>query len=254
MGRCRLSGQLRIRQRLPGRMARAGRRPAPPSRPENRAGRGAGRPAHPGVRRDGVGKKLLAAVAGLRYSIRRPRNSAGRQSWFSSIAFLMLLVCGGPPAAAAATEIVSARLWPAEEYTRLTLESEAPITHHVFTIAGPDRLVLDLEEVDANAAIEGLPAKVSFDDPYVSGISIGRFKPGMVRLVLDLKTQVKPQTFILEPVGEYGYRLVLDIYPAEPVDPIVALLEDNKPAVVPAPTSATPPAADNPDAETADSK
>jgi N-acetylmuramoyl-L-alanine amidase len=140
-------------------------------------------------------------------------------------------------AALAASDITSARLWPAQEYTRLTLESPAPIAHNVFTIGGPDRLVLDLEDVESNAAVESLPSKISPDDPYVSGIRIGRFKPGTVRLVLDLKAQVKPQTFTLQPVGEYGYRLVLDIYPAEPLDPIAALLENSKPAtvVVPAP-------------------
>ena len=46
-----------------------------------------------------------------------------------------------------------------------------------------------------------------------------------MRLVLDLKTEVKPQLFNLKPVGEYGYRLVLDVYPAHPVDPLMALLK-----------------------------
>jgi N-acetylmuramoyl-L-alanine amidase len=147
----------------------------------------------------------------------------------------------------AGTEIASARLWPAPEYTRVTLESQAPIAHNVFTITGPDRLVLDLEDVASNAALEGLPAKISPDDPYVSGIRIGRFKPGVVRLVLDLKTQVKPQTFTLQPVGEYGYRLVLDIYPAVPADPVIALLENKSapplpatPAKLPEPAVAAP--------------
>lgn len=150
---------------------------------------------------------------------------------------------------AGAAEIQSARLWPAQEYTRLTLESQAPITHNVFTIGGPDRLVLDLEGIESNATIENLPAKVSPADPYVSGIRIGRFKPGTVRLVLDLKAQVKPQTFMLQPVGEYGYRLVLDIYPAEPVDPILALLENNKPATIEVPPAAEKPATPGPDAK-----
>ena len=60
----------------------------------------------------------------------------------------------------------------------------------------------------------------------MSGLRIGRFKPGVVRLVLDLKAQVKPQVFVLRPVGEYGHRLVLDVYPfLEPDDPVMALLE-----------------------------
>jgi N-acetylmuramoyl-L-alanine amidase len=168
-----------------------------------------------------------------------PRSRAGIR--FAAAAVLLAL-WGAASLASAATEIVSARLWPAPEYTRLTLEAATPITHNVFTITRPDRLVLDLEDVEANASIDGLPSKISPDDPYVSGIRIGRFKPGVVRLVLDLKTQVKPQIFTLQPIGEYGYRLVLDIYPADGSDPIIALLE-NKPATVTVPAPAAPPPA-----------
>lgn len=169
----------------------------------------------------------------------RLRGLAGRSGRPLPTAFLLVLILSCLPALAG-TEIVSARLWPAQEYTRLTLESQSPITHNVFTISGPDRLVLDLEDTDSNAAVESLPSKISPDDPYVSGVRIGRFKPGTVRLVLDLKTQVKPQTFMLQPIGEYGYRLVLDIYPAVPADPIIALLENNKPATVIVPAPAAP--------------
>jgi len=139
----------------------------------------------------------------------------------------------------AATQVSSARIWPAQEYTRITLESGAPIAHNVFTIANPDRLVLDLENVESSTALDVLSSKISADDPYVSGVRIGRFKPGVIRLVLDLKAQVKPQVFTLKPVGDYGHRLVLDVYPVEPVDPLLALLEKK---VVPAPAngSATP--------------
>jgi N-acetylmuramoyl-L-alanine amidase len=126
----------------------------------------------------------------------------------------------------AATQISSVRVWPAQEYTRLTLESDAPIVYNVFTVGTPARLVLDLEDVEFNATLEQLPAKISPADPYVSGVRIGRFKPGVVRLVLDLKAQVKPQVFVLKPVGEYGHRLVLDVYPlVEPADPVMALLD-----------------------------
>ncbi len=132
-----------------------------------------------------------------------------------------------------ATHVSSARIWPAQEYTRITLESGAPITHNVFTIANPYRLVLDLENVESSTALDVLSTKISPNDPYVSGVRIGRFKPGVIRLVLDLKAQVKPQVFTLTPVGDYGHRLVLDVYPVEPVDPILALLEKKDPPVQP---------------------
>ncbi len=133
----------------------------------------------------------------------------------------------------AATQVSSARIWPAQEYTRITLESGAPIAHNVFTITNPDRLVLDLENVESSTALDILSTKIAPDDPYVSAVRIGRFKPGVIRLVLDLKAQVKPQVFTLKPVGDYGHRLVLDVYPVEPVDPLLALLEKKEAPVQP---------------------
>ncbi|MFH2139655.1 MAG: N-acetylmuramoyl-L-alanine amidase [Pseudomonadota bacterium] len=137
--------------------------------------------------------------------------------------FLLLLVWAG--SAHAEIPVTSARLWPAQDYTRLTLESKSAIRYNQFTLSNPERLVIDLEEVELSAALNELSNKVSKDDPYISSLRIGRFKPGVVRLVLDLKSQVKPQLFSLKPVGEYGHRLVLDIYPAAPVDPLMALIE-----------------------------
>ena len=144
----------------------------------------------------------------------------------------------------AANRVESARVWPAEEYTRLTLESNAQIAYNIFTVGTPARLVLDLEDVEFNATLEQLPAKISPSDPYVSGVRIGRFKPGVVRLVLDLKAPVKPQVFVLKPVGEYGHRLVLDVYPLVEADPVMALLDKKN---VPSSAVASPESADQQD-------
>jgi N-acetylmuramoyl-L-alanine amidase len=133
--------------------------------------------------------------------------------------------------------ISSARIWPAEDYTRLTLESKSPIRYTLFTLQNPDRLVIDLEDVALNAALNELAARVSSNDPYVSSLRIGRFRPGVVRLVLDLKTQVKPQLFNLKPVGNYAHRLVLDVYPATPADPLMALVEQRLAASEPSDTN-----------------
>ncbi len=155
-------------------------------------------------------------------------GNCGRQRFHRHVVWLatVLAAClAANSGAHAATQVSSARIWPAQEYTRITLESGAPIAHNVFTISSPDRLVLDLENVESSTALDVLSTKISPDDPYVSGLRIGRFKPGVIRLVLDLKAQVKPQVFTLKPVGDYGHRLVLDVYPVEPVDPILALLE-----------------------------
>src|SRR3990170_4134027 len=92
-------------------------------------------------------------------------------------------------------------------------------------LKNPERLVIDLEEVELHGVLDELAAKVSGDDPYIQSVRVALFKPGIVRLVLDLKTEIKPQLFNLKPVAEYGHRLVLDIYPTIPVDPLMALLQ-----------------------------
>ena len=129
------------------------------------------------------------------------------------------------PHVQAAITINSVRIWPAQDYTRLTLESKQEIRYNQFMLKNPRRLVIDLEQVELSGSLDGLASKVGSDDPYIQSIRAALFKPGVVRLVLDLKTEIKPQMFNLKPVAEYGHRLVLDIYPAVPVDPLLALLE-----------------------------
>jgi len=127
-------------------------------------------------------------------------------------------------AAIAETTISAGRVWPAAEYTRITLESATPIQYSLSILKNPDRVVVDLEDIRFTPELENLPGKVGVNDPYIRALRIGRFKPGVLRLVLDLKTEVVPQAFELKPVANYGYRLVLDIYPAIPPDPLMALL------------------------------
>ena len=142
----------------------------------------------------------------------------------SVVRFSTLLIFFWLSQAHAANIISAARVWPAQDYTRLTIESKKSIRHNMFTISNPERLVVDLENVELGAALNDLTEKVGSDDPYIKNLRVGYFKPGVVRLVLDLKSEVKPQLFILRPVGEYGFRLVLDVYPAHPIDPLMALL------------------------------
>lgn len=140
------------------------------------------------------------------------------------VKFIALLLLWLPQAHAAIT-INSARVWPAQDYTRLTFESKSAIRYNMFTVNNPNRLVIDLERVELGGALNELAKKISDNDPYIKSVRIGRYKPGVIRLVLDLKSEIKPQLFTLKPVSEYGYRLVLDVYPAHPVDPLMALLE-----------------------------
>ena len=160
------------------------------------------------------------------------RLFAGATAWRCSplrselLFFLCLLWL--PGAALAAMQVTSTRVWPAQDYTRVTLESAAPIEHQLMLLKNPDRLVLDLANVAATPTLEALAGQVGAGDPYVKAIRVGRFKPGVVRLVFDLKAEAKPEVFTLRPVADYGHRLVLDIYPAQAVDPLLALLEKSQ--------------------------
>jgi N-acetylmuramoyl-L-alanine amidase len=121
--------------------------------------------------------------------------------------------------------MLAVRVWPARDYTRITLESRDPVVFTHQSVHNPERLVVDLEGVELNDILQTLPTKITGQDPYIQLIRAGRNRPGVVRLVIELKTEVSPQIFTLKPVGEYGHRLVLDLYPVEPVDPLLALLE-----------------------------
>ena len=134
-----------------------------------------------------------------------------------------LLLSVSPVGRAAATSLMAVRVWPSLEYTRITLESRDALKFAHFTVQNPERLVIDIEGVELNNVLGSLPGKISDADPYIKLIRAGRNKPGVVRLVMELKTEVKPQVFTLAPVGQYGHRLVMDIYPAMPIDPLMQL-------------------------------
>lgn len=156
---------------------------------------------------------------------------------FATISTLFTLLCSFN--AEAAVAISAVRVWPAQDYTRITIESSREIRYTQFSIKNPDRLVIDLEQVDINDTLNSLSNKVGNEDPYIKSVRVGRFKPGIVRLVLDLKAEVKPQLFNLKPVADYGHRLVLDIFPTQPVDPIIALLQSTGVTVLTAASEAS---------------
>ncbi|MDP3540585.1 MAG: N-acetylmuramoyl-L-alanine amidase [Azonexus sp.] len=148
-------------------------------------------------------------------------------------ASLILSVSPLAGAAAKLPSVLAVRIWPAADYTRVTLEHDAPLKYTHFTVENPDRLVVDIEGVEFNSVLDSLARKVATDDPNIKLLRAGRFKPGVVRLVMELKSKVNPQVFTLAPVGEYGHRLVLDVYPVNPPDPLMALLEGRQDAVEP---------------------
>ncbi len=115
-------------------------------------------------------------------------------------------------------------MWPARDYTRVTLELDAPLPFTQSLVADPPRLVVDLDGLDLEPTLRELVAKVKPDDPYIRQVRVGQFRPRVVRIVFDLKAEVSPQLFTLAPIAAYRHRLVLDLYPKEPIDPLQALL------------------------------
>ena len=126
--------------------------------------------------------------------------------------------------------IVGVRVWPAADYTRLTIESDGALRASHFLTAGPDRLVVDLDGLELSPTLRELVGKIRSDDPYIAGVRVGQFQARVVRLVIDLKRPVKPQQFTLEPVAAYQHRLVFDLYPTEAPDPLLALIRDKEAA------------------------
>jgi N-acetylmuramoyl-L-alanine amidase len=119
------------------------------------------------------------------------------------------------------------RVWPAEEYTRVTLESDELLQVSHQLLRDPNRLVVDIQGIDLNSKIKELVAKIKSDDPFITGVRVGQYQPKVVRLVFDLKEEVLPQLFPLEPAGSYRHRLVLDLFPKNPPDPMSVFLQKN---------------------------
>ena len=124
-------------------------------------------------------------------------------------------------------KLIGVRIWPSEDYTRVTIESDHVLFINHQLLTGPDRLVVDIDGLELNPTLRDLVAKVKPNDPYVAQIRVGQFQPTVVRLVFDLKESVKPQLFTLEPVAEYQYRLIFDLYPSNPPDPLMQLVKES---------------------------
>jgi N-acetylmuramoyl-L-alanine amidase len=114
---------------------------------------------------------------------------------------------------ASADTFIAARVWPAQEYTRIAFESKTPVKYQLLMLDNPDRLVLDIEGMEANNIINSLSSRVLSSDPYIQQIRVAKFKPDVLRVVIDLKSPINPNVFTLLPAGQYAHRLVVDIYP-----------------------------------------
>jgi N-acetylmuramoyl-L-alanine amidase len=172
--------------------------------------------------------------------MRGPPDRRRRDLLGLALGGLTLIVTPAGRAWAAAPSIMAVRVWPAADYTRITIEHDLPVRFSQMLVRNPDRLVVDIEGVELNSVLGSLPGKIADSDPYIKLIRAGLNRPGVVRLVIELKADIRPQLFSLQPVAGYGHRLVIDLYPVEPPDPLMALL-DGKDEAQPAPNGEAKP-------------
>jgi N-acetylmuramoyl-L-alanine amidase len=161
-------------------------------------------------------------------------------SLMSAIALMVLSTV------AAANTVTATRLWPADDYTRATIEAEQALKYQTFTLNNPERLVVDIEDISLNEDLKSLSSKTLSSDPYIKSIRVALYQPNIVRIVVDLKQEVNFNVFSLKPAGEYKHRLVLDIIPTK--DPIMAMIDrldeedspEEKAIIEPLPSENTP--------------
>ena len=143
----------------------------------------------------------------------------------------VLVLSLGPMQLAFGAAIVAVRVWPAADYSRVTLESDQPLSAKHFIAENPLRLVIDIDQLELSPALRDLVGKVRPDDPFIAGVRAGQNQPRVVRLVIDLKQGVAPQQFTLQPVAAYQHRLVFDLYPTAARDPLLDLIRERETAM-----------------------
>ena len=168
--------------------------------------------------------------------------------WLTVPALLMPASALALPEASSGPRVSSARLWPAQEYTRVIIEGPVPIVHELSMLKDPDRVALDLAGVQIGSELAQLPMRVQPGDPYIAAIRFGRRAPDIVRVVIELKQPASAQLFALPPIATFAHRIVLDLYPLNPVDPLMALIQESERKSAPrVPSNVEPPSRVTPD-------
>lgn len=167
-------------------------------------------------------KMLIKPFRSIESAATATHNWRRRQILCAGASTLMLGLA--MPRLAHATSVLGVRVWPARDYTRVTIESDQPLQNSQQLLQGPDRLVVDLNGLELDQALRDLVSKIAPNDPQIRTVRVGQYQPHVVRMVFDLKGSVKPQVFTLPPVGTYKYRLVFDLYPAVAPDPLTDLI------------------------------
>jgi N-acetylmuramoyl-L-alanine amidase len=148
-------------------------------------------------------------------------QALNRRAWLQGLTLLLLAHASGAKAAS----LLGVRIWPARDYTRVTIESDAPLKAQVQFVPDPPRLAVDIQGLVLNDALRNMVQQVRPDDPYIAAVRAGQYTPDVVRLVFDLHQNVRPQWLNLPPVeAVYQHRLLLDLFPVKAIDPLDALI------------------------------
>ena len=152
-----------------------------------------------------------------------PHSSARRRLLQGAAGTVVLALT---PHLARGASLLAVRVWPSAEYTRVAIEHDTPLRFHYFLLQdrSPQRLVVDIQGVDFTHRFAEQIRRVDPHDPFIARMRVGQYRPGVVRLVVELKAPVDPQVFSLAPAGPYRNRLVLDLYPVNAGDPLLPLL------------------------------
>ena len=118
-----------------------------------------------------------------------------------------VLTVASLPAAAVTAELQEIRLWASPDSTRVVLDLSAPVNHTMFSLSGPERIVIDLEETRADLARLRVPAGAG----AVGSVRVAPRDSGVLRIVLDITGKVQPKSFLTPPNETYGHRLVVDL-------------------------------------------
>ncbi|MWN32612.1 MULTISPECIES: N-acetylmuramoyl-L-alanine amidase [unclassified Gilliamella] len=130
-------------------------------------------------------------------------------------------------------QVVAVRVWPSSTYTRITLESNIGLTYKSASLFNPNRIVIDIDNIDLTPTLKTISSKVLNHDPFIKSISVIKLNSNTIRIMIELKQEVEPNTFKLSPVAEFKHRLVMDLYPLKSSatqndDPLLSLLEEYK--------------------------
>ena len=138
--------------------------------------------------------------------------------------FAAFVASGTATLALAGPRVLAVRAWPGKTSTRITIESDSELRFFVTSLAYPDRTVVDISDVQADAAFQKALETLKNDTGVLARARIGQFRPDTARLVLELKSRAETAAFALPPVGQYRHRLVIDLTPADADDPIAEFL------------------------------